>query len=692
LTLAAAGDARRQSASVVVINEDGSIVASATGAAKWISDSLSPGAVSSLDTGHIGYITAWGGSEYGYAYTFALSGQPAGLSIDVDMGRLSLASPLPAGSYIFNIIVTNRENTGLSATFPYTLTALAGVTTTGTPSNTGQIWHKTYDPHSGIWGSPNVNDWTAVFNAMQTTIISDQGAAGDGLLHASIPLHRGAQYDYTNNCWLSGIQYLQVYDTGSGALPNLRCTIVGGVPTDAQWGPLFLGGDVHTGSNCAGGFSFQDGTMKAHMAPIATTNAGDTTVTLKVAGDASKIKVGRWHVVCSNCQQIGGYAPNVTWIDYVRVTNVSGTTITLDRPLKYAHISTLWESPTDDQSLGIARIVPYDAGGTGGYVPSMIRVGLRVILTNLNFQINPNHTTDTATLVMGQIDVTFNGCTIPFYVSSIVGHTAWIGCTMSASPELDKISETMFIDNCSASVYNGSIRINEVTGFLYLLIRNSHMPALSINPRQLRIMGNSLIDATGDTTLYAPVSWSYNGPLMYWSLENSTVQGSSGNHNWINAQNPSGGWGGGFGFTLGTDCNWGTGTPPATTLVFPVGGSGSKFENALDWCYAGMIVDGGGNTGFTPTTSNYNYGYVASISSPGDGTALWLNVVWVNGTKPTTGTVHLHRNRRLNFTNMTLGNAGGVTTTWADPGFTNTNAPGHATYGWPAGLPPQFQT
>jgi hypothetical protein len=33
-----------------------------------------------------------------------------------------------------------------------------------------------------------------------------------------------------------------------------------------------------------------------------------------------------------------------------------------------------------------------------------------------------------------------------------------------------------------------------------------------------------------------------------------------------------------------------------------------------------------------------------------------------------------------------------VTTGWLDPGFTQTNAPGHAVYGWPAGLPPQYQT
>ena len=138
------------------------------------------------------------------------------------------------------------------------------------------------------------------------------------------------------------------------------------------------------------------------------------------------------------------------------------------------------------------------------------------------------------------------------------------------------------------------------------------------------------------------------------------------------------------GLRLGTDCKWNAGT-----LVFPsstVGGS--QFENMLVKVFPGMIVSA--DNGRTPTTANY--GYISSISSPGDGTAVWLNVTWVNGTRPASGTLWLHRWRRLEFTNVRLGTAGGVTTTWRDPGFTNTNAPGHAIYGWPAGLPPQFQT
>ena len=98
LTLAAAGGAYGQAASVVVINEDGSVSTNAnTGAAKWISPSAF--VASSLETGRIGYIVAWGGNEVGYAYTYALSGAPAGVTIDVDTGSLSVGSPLSPSAY-----------------------------------------------------------------------------------------------------------------------------------------------------------------------------------------------------------------------------------------------------------------------------------------------------------------------------------------------------------------------------------------------------------------------------------------------------------------------------------------------------------------------------------------------------------------------------------------------------------------
>src|SRR6516165_6340062 len=118
LTLATAGRARGQSASVVVINENGSVSTNAvTGAAKWISPSTF--VASSLETGRIGYIVAWGGNEFGYAYTYALSGAPAGVTIDADTGILSIGSRLAPGAYSFSVRVTNREVVSNVASFTF---------------------------------------------------------------------------------------------------------------------------------------------------------------------------------------------------------------------------------------------------------------------------------------------------------------------------------------------------------------------------------------------------------------------------------------------------------------------------------------------------------------------------------------------------------------------------------------------
>ena len=151
LTLAAARGARGTSTSVVVINENGTVSTGANpAAAQWVSPSAF--VASSLETGRIGYIVAWGGNEYGYAYTYALSGAPAGVTIDVDTGILSIGSPLSPRAYSFSVRVTNREVVSNVATFPITLTVVQGVTALRTGN---QILHKTYDPLSGAYGAPS---------------------------------------------------------------------------------------------------------------------------------------------------------------------------------------------------------------------------------------------------------------------------------------------------------------------------------------------------------------------------------------------------------------------------------------------------------------------------------------------------------------------------------------------------------
>jgi hypothetical protein len=82
--------------------------------------------------------------------------------------------------------------------------------------------------------------------------------------------------------------------------------------------------------------------------------------------------------------------------------------------------------------------------------------------------------------------------------------------------------------------------------------------------------------------------------------------------------------------TLGTQATW-----SSNQLQIPRG-TAANFERWLINSGAGAILSTSAGGPFTT-----NWGYISSVSSPGDGTALWLNVTWVNGTKPTSGTLWL---------------------------------------------------
>jgi hypothetical protein len=181
------------------INENGSVSTNAnTGAAKWISPSAF--VVSSLETGRIGYIVAWGGNEYGYAYKLRPCRGPRRSDHRFGYGDRPGDCPGPGNLFLLRPGVQSgiRRDCELSLHPPST----RGHHERDAPT-AAQILHKTYDPHSGAWGTPRRNDWTAVFSAMAAQIISDQTAAnavGDEKLRAFIPLHRGSSMTSPTTC------------------------------------------------------------------------------------------------------------------------------------------------------------------------------------------------------------------------------------------------------------------------------------------------------------------------------------------------------------------------------------------------------------------------------------------------------------------------------------------------------------
>ncbi len=108
----------------------------------------------------------------------------------------------------------------------------------------------------------------------------------------------------------------------------------------------------------------------------------------------------------------------------------------------------------------------------------------------------------------------------------------------------------------------------------------------------------------------------------------------------------------------------------------------SHFQDWLINSYKGGIV---AINGLGPITANW--GYIDSVTSDGAGGALWLNIVWVNGVKPTSGTIDIAAaaGRRL-FMESTCSFTGALS--YADAKFAKQTAtPFGASWDFPSGAP-----
>lgn len=620
---AAARRARGQSASTVMILEDESV---STSAAKWISPSTLT--CSSLEAGRIGYLCAWGGSPFGYGYSYSVSSGPA--DIDADTGALSLPTPVAPGKHAILVKTTNRDDPSKAVTFSITLDVRKGVTLARTGN---QILHKTYRPES--FGSPRGTNYTLLLLAMQKQILADQSAAGDGNLRALVQFTRGKTYEYTNNQWMTGVQYYRVEATGSGANPILRNTL-GDTHSFYNSGPLNIGG---------GSAIDHQGSIKASCARINDAKMGDTQVTLMNAADASKIKPGRWHAVISGSQQLAGYPPNMKKIDYAIVTVVGGNQVRLDRPLRYSHNHDEWEDPNDDNTMGQARLVPWDCGGLDGAFPSDPRCTLRGQWVDITFRYQTVKGKKLDIVLAGtHIDLSFENCNIPNAQLSASKNILLSGCTLPTHSEPDKLSEQLVMDKCVCDeVLWGA------TGFQYFLVRDSTTRCVQVSPRQFRCIG-SKIDATGDANFGVPFSIAGNGPLLEYEFAGTNFV-AAGSQNW---------W------------TWG-GNPPTNNVSLPLSAASwsgnrliiprslSNFDAWMTRTYEGMML----TTATTPLELG-SYGRIDRLYSPGDGSAIWAEVTWIKGSKPTSGKLYMQASRRLVWGVGNQITGGG---TWVDPGF-----------------------
>ena len=580
------------------------------GAARWLEQSQF--IVSSLETGRIGYLEAWGGDEFGYAYTYTLSGQPDGVSVDTETGILSIAAPLAVGAHRFQVIVANRRAATKVARFPVTLIVRQGVTENRVGD---QILHKTYVVDSGAYGRPRGDDYTQVLMNLRRTIVNDQIAAGDGNLRATIQFRRGQRYDYTNNRWPVGIQYITVESepdvNAAGERPRLR-----------NVKPTFVFDNEIAILICGEGsaFSVLNDDTKRHSPKIYTAEPGADMVRLKNRADAANVRLGRWHLVASYDQQVGGFPPNIRYFDYVRVIAVSGDRVTLDRRLRHLHREDFFEKSSDPVSIGAARIIPMDLGGFHGLVPSSeARLTIRQTFKDIEFVANPSTTNEGNRIIYikDALDASFENCVMPHPVPTVVKHMRYLGGSIGDS-EPDKLISTLIADGVRSGEIGGA------TGVELYLMRNSTSAPLQISPRQFRAI-NSTIDATGDRYFWYPITWAYNGPILSFELRGTTlrVNPTPGDTRVMPSIKPSM-------LVLGRDASW-------SGDRLSISSNSVVFLDWEVWLFEGMIV----------YTRPGSWGVVRRLSSSPDGSAVWADVQWMAGEKPTTGELHAGRGHSL---------------------------------------------
>lgn len=173
-------------------------------------------------------------------------------------------------------------------------------------------------------------------------------------------------------------------------------------------------------------------------ARIASATAGDMSVTLLNAGDASLFTAGLYIFISALDLQGFGDPPNPGYFEYVKVASISGTTVNLSTPLKYSYLSTfpLYNAgdgghPDEGGPATIyAMLAPWDIETE--YIGLTIDNGLA------------------PTLAKGR-KVTFTNCTCSGaqgIVPTANQDHIWSGCDFSAcSPEIDKCVETLTVTN-----------------------------------------------------------------------------------------------------------------------------------------------------------------------------------------------------------------------------------------------------
>ncbi|MGK9248061.1 hypothetical protein KXS07_37400, partial [Inquilinus limosus] len=362
------------------------------------------------------------------------------------------------------------------------------------------VLHRDYVVDSGEYGMPAGSDYTEVLMKIRRAIVLDQKAVGDGNLRATIVFQGGRQYDYANNRWTFGIQYLEIRSDTPGVRAKLRNSAPNS-PYHIASAILQLGRQYFQCVSPAGDWICEQPRSIGYK--IDTTAIGDQAVMLKNASDARNLTIGRYVMVGSYDQQMYGFPPNIRYFEYARVASINGKRVVLDRPLRHRHKDNYWETLQDPNSLGVARIYAIDRDDQ--------RLTLRARIRDIEFLADPSKGSPGRMLYAAALDMSFENCVIPEFIPT-QAHFARVAGGSVRDGELDKLVGMVVFDGATTA------GLHEGTGVDYLLFKNSTVTSgYGIAPRQLRV-----IDSTLRGVEHAPLAFKGS-----WTTQQVDVSGSA---------------------------------------------------------------------------------------------------------------------------------------------------------------------
>jgi len=208
--------------------------------------------------------------------------------------------------------------------------------------------------------------------------------------------------------------------------------------------------------------------------------------------------------------------------------------------------------------------------------------------------------------------------------------------------------------------------IGGATGIELYFMRDSTSAPMQISPRQFRAI-NSTIDATNDRYLWYPITWAYNGPVLSVELQGTSLRIKPTNSDTRVMPSIKH-----LELILGRDGSW-----SGERLI--ISSNSSMFLDWQVWLFEGMIVYG----------ESGSWGIVRRLSSAPDGSAVWADIQWMAGVKPTRGQLQAGRGHCLTIDGKSKLDGGGA---WGATcgGFMRQTLPadfGAGSYGFPTGYP-----